>query len=88
MARKYRLPDVDAVRGCCVGVPEAQAVIVEHYRNYLRVCLRSMAASFLTEINQYDLEDLEQKILIENLDVMRSFVPYPEYSNDEHIQLD
>ena len=47
-----------------------------------------MAASFLTEINQYDLEDLEQKILIENLDVMRSFVPYPEYSNDEHIQLD
>ncbi len=50
-----------------------------------------MAVSFQANLNQYDIEDLEQMVMMETLEVMRSFVPYPDCGkdgNNDHKSLD
>jgi len=73
---KYPYLETKTILDACAGNSEAQGLIIENYRGYVRKCIRSVAyGSYHISINKQNMEELEQQVIVEALETIWKFKP-------------
>ncbi len=72
----YNYLETETILDACAGQFEAQTMVIENYREYVRNCLRKTAfSSYHLRLDNQDMEDLEQRVIVDALEAIWSFRP-------------